>query len=113
MKRYTTFAGVPNELPIRSYRPNRQALGAHGDGGQGGENSHSTLSDSGPIVHDTTIIVRYDGIMADFDGDNLCFTIRSHFVGADGRDYFNTSWIGVIGLLRAGVNLERVRVVTQ
>ena len=63
-------------------------------------------------MHDQGIIVRFDGIQEGLGmADNLCFTVMSHFIGADGRDYFRTSWIGVTGLLRAGMDIERVRVV--
>ncbi len=55
------------------------------------------------------VLIRFDGAQTDMmpeDADNLCFTFLTHFIGIDGRDYHKSSWVGVIGLLKAGVNLE-------
>jgi hypothetical protein len=57
------------------------------------------------------VLVRFDGIYADLEGDNLSFTFLSHFVGTGNRDYFKTSWIGINGLLRSGVRLEEIQIV--
>lgn len=59
------------------------------------------------------VIVRFDGIQESMDGDNLCFTVMSHFVGAGGRDYFKSSWIGVASLVRIGLDLTNVQVTNR
>jgi hypothetical protein len=86
-------------------------LGAHAHGGAGGEDRHHTLPNKGSNMHNSAnIVIRFDGVYPDVDGDNLGFTIRSHFIGADGRDYFNSSWIGVQSLMRIGIDLSKVTI---
>lgn len=86
-------------------------MGAHGYRRQGGKDRYYVISDQGDSVHNQTVIVRFDGIQPDMPGDNLCFTFLSHFIGADGRDYVKSSWIGIVGLIKAGVNLDMVQIV--
>lgn len=60
-----------------------------------------------------SVKLRYDGIYDWCEGDNIAFTVMSHFIGADGRDYYQTSWTGVEPLLRMGLDLTSVEIILE
>lgn len=63
------------------------------------------------IKQDSIVTLRFDGVQEGLGIDDpLCFTVLSHFVGQDGRDYFASSWIGVFSLLKIGINLDKCEV---
>lgn len=61
------------------------------------------------------ITLRYDGVQEGMKPceDNLQFTVLSHYIGDDGRDYFGSSWIGVFSLLKIGINLDQCVVINR